>query len=83
MGDFLDILARDISKMLDKGYYNIEEVMPKSRISLMEAVEVQERNPVIAEIKTASPSLGIIRTIVDSFDIGMAPALFISTCLGA
>jgi indole-3-glycerol phosphate synthase len=69
MGDFLDILARDISKTLDKDYYNIEEVMLKSKISLKEAIEAQERNPVIAEIKTASPSLGIIRTILDYVEV--------------
>jgi indole-3-glycerol phosphate synthase len=65
MGDFLDALAKDTLQTLDEGYYNIEKTSSMSKISLKGSIENEKRNSVIAEIKTASPSRGTIKTGFD------------------
>jgi indole-3-glycerol phosphate synthase len=72
MGDFLDVLAKDALQTLDEGYYNIEKTSSLSKISLKGAIENEKRNAVIAEIKTASPSMGTIRTGLDPIKIAKA-----------
>jgi indole-3-glycerol phosphate synthase len=72
MDDFLDALAYDARQTLEDGYYDIEESSSMSKVSLKRAIENENGNPVIAEIKTASPSKGIIRTGFDLIKIAKA-----------
>jgi indole-3-glycerol phosphate synthase len=72
MDDFIDYLARDARKTLENGYYKIEETSFRSKISLRESIENTEGNPVISEIKTASPSRGTIRTGFDVIEVAKA-----------
>ena len=60
MHDFLDILARDAKETVDQGYYDVEKVHAHSSFGLKESILKCRKNPIIAEIKTASPSKGTI-----------------------
>jgi len=61
MPDFLDKLATDARKTVDKGYYdNFKTGLANS--SLRKALLKCHHAPIIAEVKAASPSLGTIRT---------------------
>jgi indole-3-glycerol phosphate synthase len=64
--DFLEILARDARETVDQGYYNVEKVHVHSNLGLKESILKCRKNPIIAEIKTASPSKG---TIVQDIDV--------------
>ncbi len=66
MHDFLDILARDARETVDQGYYNVEKAPVTSSLGLKESILKCRKNPIIAEIKTASPSKG---TIVQDIDV--------------
>ncbi|MBS7627163.1 indole-3-glycerol-phosphate synthase [Candidatus Bathyarchaeota archaeon] len=48
-----------------KGYYNIEETQPRVGIGFKENILRCRSNPVIAEIKSASPSIGVIAEDID------------------
>jgi indole-3-glycerol phosphate synthase len=69
MTDFLDTLAKDAKKTIDSGYYKTELVAKQRKISLKQAILECKGNAVITEIKTASPSLGIIRTEVNPKEV--------------
>ena len=62
--DFLDILANDATKSIEEGYYKIitvnDDLTTASR-SLKESILQCKGAPIIAEVKFASPSTGIIR----------------------
>ena len=62
MLDFLDKLARDAKETTESDYYEITAPIRRSDVSLKKAVLKSPHVPVITEIKTASPSKGIIRT---------------------
>lgn len=66
MHDFLEILARDARETVDQGYYNVEKTHTYSGPGLRESILKCPKNPIIAEIKTASPSKG---TIVQDIDV--------------
>lgn len=66
MADFLDILARDAMKTIAEGYYTIPIECKRKPLSLKKSVLEFSRAPVIAEIKLASPTLGIIREDADA-----------------
>jgi len=57
MSDFLDILAEDSKKTIESGYYHFEADLTVERrgYSLRESILRCEKNPIIAEIKLASP----------------------------
>ncbi len=68
MADFLDKLAQNAKKTIKKGYYEVRKTAKPAkapRISLKEAILKCKHAPVIAEIKLASPSLGIIKKNAD------------------
>jgi indole-3-glycerol phosphate synthase len=72
MNDFLDTLAMDATKTIDSGYYQTSVSIKQPKISLKKAILECKDNPVITEIKTASPSLGAIRNQVNPKEIAQA-----------
>jgi indole-3-glycerol phosphate synthase len=72
MNDFLDTLAMDATKTIDGAYYQTKVFIKQPNISLKQAILECKANPVITEIKAASPSLGTIRTQVNSKEIVQA-----------
>ena len=65
MSDFLDVLARDAKETIASGYYQIRLPEKHPQISLKKAILACKQNPVITEIKAASPSLGTIRSNIN------------------
>jgi indole-3-glycerol phosphate synthase len=65
MSDFLDTLAMDAAKTIDSGYYKTSLSAKQSKVSLKKAILECKTNPVITEIKSASPSIGTIRNQVN------------------
>ncbi len=62
MADFLDVLARDAKETITEGYYEISAQISTPAISLKKTILESKNAPIIAEIKAASPSLGVIRS---------------------
>jgi len=72
MVDFLDTLAADARRTIAEGYYDVEQEAPSAKQSLRRAIEGCTLNPVIAEVKKASPSLGLIRPGADPTKVAQA-----------
>ncbi len=75
MADFLDKLAQNAKETIKAGYYEAQKTAKPavaSRISLKEAILKCKRAPVIAEIKLASPSLGVIKKNADVGNLAKA-----------
>ena len=72
MSDFLDTLAMDATKTIDSGYYKTSVSTKQPKISLKKAILECKANPVITEIKAASPSLGTIRNQMNPKEIAQA-----------
>ncbi len=72
MIDFLDTLAMDAAKTIESGYYKTATSSNKTKVSLKNAIMQCKANPVITEVKSASPSLGTIRSQVDPKEIARA-----------
>jgi indole-3-glycerol phosphate synthase len=74
MSDFFDELAIDAKETINSGYYQI--FTPKYGVyaSLKKAILECKKNPIITEIKAASPSLGIIRKSVNPSEVALAMA---------
>ncbi len=72
MSDFLDTLAMDATKTINSGYYQTKVSIEQPKISLKKAILECKANPVIAEIKASSPSLGTIRTQLNPKEIAQA-----------
>jgi indole-3-glycerol phosphate synthase len=72
MIDFLDTLAMDASRTIDSGYYRTSVSTKQPKISLKQAILECKANPVITEIKAASPSLGTIREQLNTREIAQA-----------
>ena len=73
MNDFLDTLAENAKKTVASGYYkNLKATATCPKISLKEAIKNCKANPVITEIKAASPSLGTIRSAINPVEIAKA-----------
>lgn len=72
MADFLDVLAKSVKETINEGYYEVATRVAAPFVSLKRAILESEYVPIIAEIKAASPSLGIIRKNVDVEDVAVA-----------
>ena len=58
--DYLEILARDARETVAEGYYYVEQSHASVGMGLKESILKCKKNPVVAEIKPASPSKGVI-----------------------
>ncbi|MCW3981805.1 MAG: indole-3-glycerol-phosphate synthase [Candidatus Bathyarchaeota archaeon] len=65
MADFLDVLGHDAKETVNTGYYKAVTETTSAYLSLKEAVLKCRKAPIIAEIKVASPTLGVIRKNAD------------------
>jgi indole-3-glycerol phosphate synthase len=72
MSDYLDVLARVAQITIESEYYDEAKPSFKPRISLRKAIVDCPFIPVITEIKSASPSAGVIRGNVRPADIARA-----------
>ena len=72
MSDYIDTLAMDAALTIDSGYYHATDSKKQPKVSLKKAIQDCKTNPVIAEIKAASPSLGTIRCIINPKEIAQA-----------
>ncbi len=72
MTDFMDTLAMDAVKTIDSGYYRNVKAINQPKISLKAAIQNCKANAVITEIKSASPSLGTIRSSINPAEIASA-----------
>jgi indole-3-glycerol phosphate synthase len=61
MSDFMDVLARVAQITIESEYYDGIKANENVRVSLTQAILNCKVNPIIAEIKAASPSAGVIR----------------------
>jgi indole-3-glycerol phosphate synthase len=69
MSDFLDVLARVAQINIESEYYDKVSPIENVRVSLKRAILDCKANPVITEIKAASPSAGVIRTNIEPASI--------------
>ena len=75
MPDFLDVLARDAKATVEEGYYEHPNASRQlAHVSLRNAILQSPHVPVIAEIKGASPSAGVIRKDFEAEKIALAMA---------
>ena len=65
MGDFLDKLAKTAEKNFKSGYYKDLSSISRVKASLKQKILSEKIAAVISEIKSASPSAGIIRKSID------------------
>ena len=72
MGDFLDVLAAEARKTIARGYYDVGYDAQHPTLSLRRAIVGCSMNPVISEVKKASPSRGLIRPGIDAAEAAMA-----------
>ncbi|MCL2642831.1 MAG: indole-3-glycerol-phosphate synthase [Candidatus Bathyarchaeota archaeon] len=72
MSDFYDTLGFDAQVTISSGYYGSFDHSRRLRLSLKKAILECNKNPVIAEIKIASPSLGTICENNDLTEIAQA-----------
>jgi len=72
MSDFLDVLARVAQITIDSEYYETVKPAESMHISLKAAILDCQAIPVITEIKSASPSAGVIRKNVKPNEIAKA-----------
>ncbi|MGD0645984.1 MAG: indole-3-glycerol-phosphate synthase [Candidatus Bathyarchaeia archaeon] len=72
MSDFLDVLAHVAQVTIDSEYYEAVKPVESMQISLGAAILGCKAIPVIAEIKSASPSAGVIRKNMEPSEIAKA-----------
>lgn len=70
MADFLDLLVKDVTRVIESGYYEVEcAETAKRHLSLKDYIKKCSHAPIIAEVKPSSPSFGNLRKISDIRDI--------------
>ena len=74
MPDFLDQLARDAKATIERGYYEHFNEAETETVSLRRAIIQSRHVPVIAEVKGASPSAGVIRQDFAAEKVALAMA---------
>jgi indole-3-glycerol phosphate synthase len=74
MPDFFDVLARDAKATIKAGYYEHLTEAATEPVSLRSAIQRSQHVPVIAEIKGASPSAGVIRQDFSDEKVALAMA---------
>jgi len=85
MPDMLDVLARYAKEEVERGYYRVSEAPGRQLSSLKEAILQRRGAAIIAEVKAASPSLGVIRrrlapeTVAGAMERGGAAAVSVLT----
>jgi len=72
MVDFLNALAQNTRKTINKGYYEVKKQVETISVSLKKAILECKHVPIIAEIKVASPSLGVIKRKANVEEIAAA-----------
>jgi indole-3-glycerol phosphate synthase len=72
MSDFFDTLAQDAKITIESGYYTNLPASKHPQISLKDAIHACKTNPIITEIKSASPSAGIIRAEINATQLAQA-----------
>jgi indole-3-glycerol phosphate synthase len=72
MSDHLDLLAHGAQLTIENEYYDSLKPTESIHISLKKAILNCRANPIISEIKSASPSAGIIRKNVNPSNIAQA-----------
>ena len=72
MSDYLDVLARVARATIDSEYDENAAAAGGTHLSLRKAILQCQAVPVIAEIKTASPSSGVIRNDVNVGEVARA-----------
>lgn len=72
MSDFLDVLAHDAKETVKSGYYQNVKPTTQPQVSLRKAILDCKFNPVITEIKAASPSAGTIRANINPKEIALS-----------
>ncbi len=65
MSDYLDLLAHGAQITIESEYYEKALHAESFQVSLKKAILNSKVNPIITEIKSASPSAGVIRTKVE------------------
>ena len=65
MSDYLDLLAHGAQITIESEYYEKAIHAENGEVSLKKAILNSKVNPIITEIKSASPSAGVIRANVD------------------
>ena len=69
MADFLDSLAKTAKETISCGYYKTTREAIKFQVSLKRAIQEAKNAPIIAEIKSASPSAGLIRSKFEASEV--------------
>ena len=72
MTDFFDVLARVAQITIESEYYETAKPADSVHVSLKAAILHSHVVPIITEIKSASPSAGVIRKNVDPSEIAKA-----------
>ncbi len=78
--NFLDFLAANAYMSISEGYYDIDTDIDSSKHDLKQSISQCSKNAIIAEVKFASPSQGIIQT--NESAVSAAKAMFRGGAVG-